>query len=128
MPALLLQSNDEAAWSALGFALVFLCAVIAIMLIGRFRLWKCPAEPSGMQPRDSAFGAAAMVLFVLAGGLGAAAGANLGITDDAYAREARGALGNILQIVVVVVAARTALFVTACLLYTSEAADESVSV
>jgi len=113
MPALLLQSNDEAAWSALGFAVAFLCAVIAILLIGRFRLWKCPAEPSGVQPRDPAFGAAAMVLFVLAGGLGAAAGAGLGIADDAYAREARGALGNILQIAVVVLAARTALFVAA---------------
>jgi membrane protease YdiL (CAAX protease family) len=45
--------------------------------------------------------------------VGAAAGAGLGIADDAYAREARGALGNILQIAVVMLAARTALFVAA---------------
>lgn len=87
--------------------------IVAAAVVARWRLWRCPKDALGGIPRDPAIGALGLMVALVLGSLGAAAASQLGPEDPIYARLLGGATGNLLQVLLFVAFAHSALMVPA---------------
>jgi membrane protease YdiL (CAAX protease family) len=113
IPATLLQS--EPAGGANGTSLAILCALAAIAgwLVWSRKLARLPHEAAGRLPQDPFLGVAAMLVFYVAGALGALVIGDRMDPEDPYGRLARGALGNAAQVALAIAILRSPLFTDA---------------
>lgn len=113
IPATLLQS--EPAGGTNGTSLAILCALAAIAgwLVWSRKLARLPHEAAGRLPQDPFLGVAAMLVFYVAGALGALVIGDRMDPDDPYGRLARGALGNAAQVAIAIAILRSPLFTDA---------------
>lgn len=103
--------------SAPAIAIPMALAIVAATILARRPSWRrLPRVAAGVLPRDPAIGLAAMFGFILAGSVGALAGAAVlpvELADGPFGRLARGAAMNAAQIALAVVVLRSALVVRA---------------
>ena len=113
IPATLLQSEPAGAANGTFLTVVCCLAAIAGWVIWRRRLTQVPRDASGRLPQDALLGVVAMMLFYVAGALGALVIGERMDPSDPYGRLARGALGNAAQVALAVALIRSPLFVDA---------------